>query len=1000
MAGAEQASRIVRFEKFELNLTEGELRKNGTRIRLQDQPFQVLAALLERPGKLVAREALRERLWSGDTFVDFDRSLNTAIAKIREALGDAANEPRFIETLPRRGYRFIGAVERLDEAGEIVGLPAGSAAERTISHYRLLEKLGEGGMGVVYKAEDTKLKRNVALKFLAPHLTQDPKARERFLREAQAAAAVDHPNICTVYEIDEAGEQIFIAMAYVEGQSLEKKTEAGPFEIAEALEVAMQVAQGLGAAHEAGVVHRDIKSANLMLTPQSQVKIMDFGLAQLVNRTRLTQTGTSLGTPACMSPEQARRQPTDHRTDVWSLGAVIYEMVTGRLPFEGEREEAVLHAIVHEDAKPMTGLRVGVPIDLDRLVGKAMAKSPDERYQHVDEMLVDLRALKGQLGDVGARHDAPAPSPTPPRTSRISRIAPWALLAVAAAIIVALGLRGPGQTREKRLQRFAFMPRENAISATISPDGNHIAYIVGNGGLWIQDLDQQEPRKIAGGAHPFWAACWSPDSQFLAYRAAGDLKKVSVQGGAAATLCQMPDPHFMGCSWEPKGGSIVFSSGAQAFYEVAARGGSPKVLVEPDEPAREFIWGPHFLPLDVASRGLLFGVGTVSLSRIVLQDLITGERVVPAEAATAVFSPSGHILYQPAFSDTSPLFALPFSVERLTAKGGAFPLVKNARTPSVSADGTLVYVETGAAQQQLVWRDRDGRKLGEIGEPQENMVTPALSPDGRFVAVSTAQSTSAMSGGGDIWIHDVAHSRSTRFTFDPALDFQPIWSADGKEIAISSTRAGSNDVFIKRTNGSGAAKILLATARLEHPEHWSPDGRYITIKAYDPETNADLWYLERLEGGNWSEPTVYLEPVFDQIGSQFSPDSRYLAYCSEESGRFEVYVRPFPHPDGIWQISSNGGGQPRWNKDGTELFYVEGDTLIAVEVTTRPTFSFGSAKRLFSSPSLVEQWPHPAYDVSADGERFVLIEPVGGPQPAAIRVVQNWYEEFRDRGQD
>ena len=316
--------------------------------------------------------------------------------------------------------------------------PAGSAAERTVSHYRLLEKLGEGGIGVVYKAEDTKLRRNVALKFLAPHLTRDPKARECFLREAQAAAAVDHPNICTVYETDEAGGQVFIAMAYVEGQSLEKKTEAAPLGVSEAVDIAMQAAQGLQAAHEGSVVHRDIKSANLMLTPQGQVKIMDFGLAQLLNRSQLTQTGTSLGTPACMSPEQAQRQPTDHRTDVWSLGAVMYEMVAGRLPFEGEREEAVLHAIVHEDAKPITALRVGVPIDLDRLVGKAMAKSPDERYQHADEMLVDLWALEEQLSGAVERRAAPTPAPTPRRTSRISRIAPWALLGAAVAMILAM----------------------------------------------------------------------------------------------------------------------------------------------------------------------------------------------------------------------------------------------------------------------------------------------------------------------------------------------------------------------------------------------------------------------------------------------------------------------------------------------------------------------------------------------------------------------------------
>ena len=300
MAGADQASRIVRFEKFEVNLTAGELRKNGVRIRLQGQPLEVLAALLERPGKLVTRAALRERLWPDGTFVDFDRSVNTAIAKIREALGDSADEPRFIETLPRRGYRFIGPVEQLDASGEIVGLPEGTAAQRTISHFRLLEKLGEGGMGVVYKALDTKLKRHVALKLLAPHLTQDPKAKSRFLREAQAAAAVEHPNICTVYEIDEVKGQTFIAMAFIEGRNLEKRLDEGRLELDEALSIATQIGRGLEAAHRAGVVHRDIKPANIMWSPAprslADVKILDFGLAQLAHLAKLTKTDATVGT--------------------------------------------------------------------------------------------------------------------------------------------------------------------------------------------------------------------------------------------------------------------------------------------------------------------------------------------------------------------------------------------------------------------------------------------------------------------------------------------------------------------------------------------------------------------------------------------------------------------------------------------------------------------------------------------------------------------------------
>ena len=394
MAHSAQTTRIVRIETFEVNLTTGELRKNGVPVKLAEQPFQVLAALLERPGKLVTREALRERLWPDGTYVDFDRALNTAVAKIRDAMGDSADEPRFIETLPRRGYRFIGPVEQLDSGGHVVGLPEGAGADRVIAHYRLLEKLGEGGMGVVYKALDTKLNRPVALKFLAPRLTQDPDAKRRFRREARAAAAVDHPNICTVHEINEVDGQIFIAMAYIEGPSLDKKITAGPLPLDEALDIAVQTAQGLQAAHEKGVVHRDIKSANILLTTRGQVKIVDFGLAQLADPERLTKTGTTLGTPAYMSPEQARWEELDRRTDIWSLGVVLYEMVRGQLPFQGEVERAMMHSILHADPEPLTSVRTGVPIELDYLIDKTLAKERDERYQHIDDVLVDLRELQ------------------------------------------------------------------------------------------------------------------------------------------------------------------------------------------------------------------------------------------------------------------------------------------------------------------------------------------------------------------------------------------------------------------------------------------------------------------------------------------------------------------------------------------------------------------------------------------------------------------------------
>ena len=419
-------SRVARFETFELNLKTGELRKGGVKIRLQEQSFQILAALLERPGKLVTRDALRERLWPDSTFVDFEKGLNIAVSKLRQALGDSADEPRFIETLPRRGYRFIGPVEQVDASGEIAGLPEGAGAEHAISHFRLLEKLGEGGMGVVYKALDTNLNRTVALKFLAPRLTQDPEAKKRFRREAEAAAAVDHPNICTVHEIDEVDGQIFIAMAYIEGPSLDKKIGGSPLPLDEAFEIAAQTAQGLQAAHEKGVVHRDIKSANILLTTSGQVKIVDFGLAQLANPDQLTKTGSTLGTPAYMSPEQARWEKVDRRTDIWSLGVVLYEMVGGRLPFRGDVQQAMMHSILHAVPDPLTGLRTGVPIELDYLVDKALAKERDERYQHVDDVLVDLRELqKEQPNGVERLRTTPGTARPRPRRQRKKSAKPW-----------------------------------------------------------------------------------------------------------------------------------------------------------------------------------------------------------------------------------------------------------------------------------------------------------------------------------------------------------------------------------------------------------------------------------------------------------------------------------------------------------------------------------------------------------------------------------------------
>lgn len=885
-----------------------------------------------------------------------------------------------------------------------------------VGHYRLLEKLGSGGMGEVWKAEDIQLRRTVALKFLFSEAVGDDEVKLRLIREAQASASLDHANIRHIYGIHEHEGEIFIAMAYVDGPSLAETIRERPRPVDDAVGIAIQIAAGLQEAHEKGIVHRDIKPQNIILTQKGQVKIMDFGLASLTGRSKLSKTGTTLGTPAYMAPEQLKGLEVDRRADIWAFGCVFYEMLTQRTPFEADYEQAITHGILNEQPEPVTALRSGLPVEIDRIVGKALAKDPGGRYQHADDLIVDLRALSNSLATATSRSTQLAHSsgwagePSSLADEQIAarrgsseagaskwklRIHQVVLVGTAAAALTFSFLYLRQGSPETPLRQFAISPPAPlGFGAAISPNGRHIAFTTGgsDGRLWIQDLDKQQPRAIEGAqadGETLNAPFWSPGSDFVGYESGGQLMKIPVQGGLAIRLCKLPGA-LLGATWSPDGGSIVFSANdPYALHEVPAAGGAVKRILLPEELSAGGPWGvmvrPHFLPAEAGARVVVFSFGSPRNNSLMVQDLETGRRHVLGPGCFPFYSSSGHLLYQPAFH-TDELWALPFALETLTATGKAFPIANSGMLPTVAADQTLAFVDR-RTQWRLVWLDRQGRETELSAQPEGVRNSRlSLSSDGRLIAYSATHDSNM-----DVWIWDIAKGVKSRLTTAPADDSFPRWSPTGEEIAFTSNRAGNLDIFSVRTDGNSGPEALVATLQGERAQDWSRDGKYLLYERITTETGVDLWYLERDGGtGDW-EPHLLVQTPFAETNARFSPDVRYVAYVSDETGQDEVYVRSFPDASRKWTVSPDGGQLPLWSRDGKELFYRKGSELIAVSVSTSPSFSIQSAAPL-PGVSLGGY-----YDISPDSRRILLNEPVGETPERLIRVVQNWYEEFRDR---
>ncbi len=881
--------------------------------------------------------------------------------------------------------------------------------EKVIGHYTILEKLGEGGMGVVYKAEDQKLKRMVALKFLPSHVSATEQDKARFIQEAQAAAALNHPNVCSVIDIQEHEGRIFIVMEFVDGQTLRDKR--GSIGFKQAVDIGVQIAEGLAAAHEKGIVHRDIKPENIMVRRDGIAQIMDFGLAKLKGVSRLTREGSTVGTAGYMSPEQIQGQEVDHRSDIFSLGVLLYEMFTGQLPFKGVHETALAYEIVNVDAVPMASIIPDIDPSLDAIVLECLEREPNERTQSAKQVAIDLKRFRrattrqrvSQLTSARPAYQAPLDQRKDDVRPTVQRrgLLPWIVAAVSAVGLVAvLAFHFFGQpVKHEDITRFLIAAPEKGSfgrqAPAISPDGRHIAFVardsLGRTLVWVRSLDAVEPRSLPGteeASFPFW----SPDSRFIAYFADGKLRKVEAAGGPAQTICTAPDGR--GGAWSQDGVIIFSPSYATGLQRVSAGGGIPTIVTSLDSSLREdsHRW-PSFLP--DGRRFLYLRRGATERSGLYLGSLESRDSTLLIPSKTnGMYAYPGHLL----FMRERTLMAQRFDDRSGTLTGDAFPVVESVGSDigynfgffSVSTNGVLVSGGSeGVSYRELAWFDRSGKRMNGVGRPGA-VFDFALSPDDKRVVFRRVD---IQAGNHDLWILDLLRGTESRFTFRPTLDDDPIWAPDGQAVAYDSNPEGIASVFQKIASGAGTETLVFKSQRPAYPRDWSMDGRHILAEV-EGEKGTELWVVPT--GGD-RKAFQYIHSEGTEVSNgRFSPNGNWVAYSSNESGAREVYVQTFPATQGKWQVSTAGGSAPIWSKDGKELFYVAPNRklmTVRVNVAGR-SFEQGIPEALFEVD--VDRYDAPnRYAVSRDGKRFLVNVPAEGAATQPLTVILNVTEELK-----
>jgi eukaryotic-like serine/threonine-protein kinase len=907
--------------------------------------------------------------------------------------------------------------------------------------YEILAPLGSGGMGEVYKARDTRLDRAVAIKILPADVALDPHRQERFRREARAISSLTHPHICTLHDVGEQDGVGFLVMEHLSGETLAHGLLRGPLPLDDVLRIGAELADALDAAHRHGLTHRDLKPANVMLTP-SGAKILDFGLAKwhgsnsdaaisaaaaTVHPT-LTQVGTVVGTIQYMAPEQVEGKPADARSDLFALGAILYEITTGRKAFEGNSPSGVMAAILTSEPAPIATLRSVVPAAFDRVVRKCLVKDPDRRWQTAGDLRDELKWIEE---DLNARHSAATETVDGRSTTARNRAMVLVGFMLAAVALALIGVRSVRRTdsgaHATRLllaapDKVTFGAALNEVNAMIalSPDGRQLAFtasVDGRNTLWVRAFDELSAHQLPGteGTFVFSPPFWSPDGRSLAFFADGSLKRIDLAGGAPRIVC--PAPEGRGGAWNFAGEIIFAPTNTSGLYKVPAEGGTP-IQVTKLERQPSHRWpiflpdGRHFLyqaqsherAKDVETlRGLFVG----SLDSMPPKQLLDSNHMF----SNVAYADSGYVLYV----NEGNLLAQRFDPSRLELTGPPVSVAENvAYTPgyatfSASSNGVIAYGNATSVETQLRWFDRVGNMLGGVGEAVQQSDV-GLSPDGTRVAIARFDPAVKTN---DIWLMNTSDGVSARFTFDRSDEFGPVWSPDGKQIAWGATWSMRHaGIFRKSADGSGNDEQLLNRPN-PNLDDWSRDGRFMIFDEFrDASSRGDLWALQ-VSGDR--KPMLLVQTEGNDTQGQLSPDGRWLAYSSDLSGRAEIYVQPFlplgassPAPigdrswgmssdtGGRWQVSTAGGVQPRWSRDGRELFYLTtGKNLMSVRVgPSRIKFEFEAPRKLFATNvRALDAWE---YAVAPDGTRFLVDTTVKEPDRSLV-VVLNWMADLNKR---